>query len=349
MLKGKCIGCKWRYEKKGNGLVVVEICKKGNDLLDADSGNDFLAGSLGNDTLRGGAGNDTLEGGTGNDLYTGGAGADLFVIIEDGNATEITDFQDGIDLLQFPDGISFSDLRIQNESDGAVGIRFSGALGGDIDTSGSAVFLQSTDISQISAADFVGLDAPPEEPDTNNIVGTEGDDSLVGTDGDNNISGLSGNDTLDGGAGNDTLDGGAGNDIVRGEDGNDLIVGGDGFDSIGGGAGNDTIDGGGALVSGNEGQDTFILSADTSDLILDFDFINGSDRLVLPEGVSVDDLVTFGGGGLSLNLSLGISGTGLTDVVFASFNNEPNPSLNIDAEQVLFDSAITFEDFQANG
>jgi len=307
----------------------------GRNLLTGGNGNDFIVGGGSNDILNGGAGNDTLDGRFFSDVFTGGAGADTFVVTSDGDFLEITDFEDGVDLIQLPDGVSFSDLNIDNDN-GSVVFSFSGEPGEDINFSGGAVGLNSiTDINQITAADF----APPPEPEPEEGP-SDGDDSLVGTDGDDNIASFAGNDTIDGLEGDDALDGGDGQDILSG------------------GAGNDTIGGGGTdnasdSLSGGEGQDTFILyDDDTLDIITDFDFVNGGDRIVLPQGVAIDDVITRGGGGQSIGLMLGISTPtddgSSNETFFASFENEPGAvgtTGDKSTAEVVLESLVTSREF----
>ena len=162
---------------------------------------------------------------------------------------------------------------------------------------------------------------------SNAIIGTDNNDLLFGTEQDERIDGLDGLDTLRGLAGSDTLDGGAGNDTLRGNRDDDRLFGNSGFDLLFGDRGNDTLEGGkgndllrgGAnddrlfgdsgfdLLSGNNGNDTligglgndtliggagsdsFVLKAESGTDII-FDFVDGSDRFVLGEGLEFDEL-----------------------------------------------------------
>ena len=329
-------------------------------------GDDSLFGTAENDNIDGLAGNDTLDGAGGNDTLAGGAGNNTFVLSLDGSTDELADYnpRNG-DRIVLPEGITAQDLRINNDdldlpptidlinSETGATQQTIAILADPLAFGLEAVGFGATDIrdSFITFAEFTGTEVPPEQPEVNEIVGTEGDDSLAGTEGDDTISGLAGNDTLDGLAGNDVLDGGEGDDSLLGGSENDLIVGGAGRDTIIGGTGNDTLNGGTGSdsISGGEGQDTFVLSADTINNITDFDFINGSDRIVLPEGVGVDDVVTGGGGGRSINLLLGTS----SESFFASFENEPFVIGEITSgkstKDIVLESLVTWEDFQANG
>ncbi|MEM1168496.1 MAG: calcium-binding protein [Cyanobacteria bacterium P01_H01_bin.35] len=134
------------------------------------------------------------------------------------------------------------------------------------------------------------------------IVGNGGDDSIRGYNGNDDLYGNSGNDTLigdrdrdylNGGPdddelhgydGDDELDGGTGNDKLYGDggydgdNGDDTLFGNDGNDNLYGGKGSDFLDGGKDhdvigvtaykedenLVYGGEGNDLFIINADTS-------------------------------------------------------------------------------------
>jgi len=123
----------------------------------------------------------------------------------------------------------------------------------------------------------------PEEP--NEINGTGNNDVISGTDGSDIIKGFDGRDTLKGGAGDDTLIGNNRRDNLVGGAGNDSLRGGSGDDTLDGGLGNDTLTG--------NGNDSFVLRAgDGADLITDY--VIGSDRLLLADGLTADDL-TFSG------------------------------------------------------
>ncbi len=89
-----------------------------------------------------------------------------------------------------------------------------------------------------------------------------------------------GNDELDGGSGRNQLDGGTGNDRMAGGDGTDYLYGGEGDDDLAGLSSTDLIDGG-------AGFDTIRLSLDAPDFIVG---AGQGDKLVLPDGVVVEDL-----------------------------------------------------------
>ena len=132
---------------------------------------------------------------------------------------------------------------------------------------------------------FDGVVDPVDPSEPNEINGTGNNDVLTGTDGIDIIKGFDGQDTLKGGAGDDTLIGNNRSDRLVGGAGNDSLIGGSGEDTLDGGLGNDTLIG--------NGNDSFVLrSGDGEDLITDY--VIGSDRLLLADGLGVDDL-TFEG------------------------------------------------------
>lgn len=115
-------------------------------------------------------------------------------------------------------------------------------------------------------------------------TGTNGDDRLVGT------------------AQNDTLRGEAGNDTLLGRGGNDRLLGGTGNDTLTGGEGQD-------VLTGNRGRDRFVLNSTEgvsrvgrADRITDF--TNGTDGLVLSDGLRFQDLRIRAGNGTLSNSTL---------------------------------------------
>lgn len=131
----------------------------GNDLLSGGAGNDILSGGAGSDTLNGGAGRDTLIGGAGRDVLVGGAGNDEFTgggsndtfIFEDGNgANTVLDFAaaEVIDLSGISGITDVADLFNSHIT----------SVGGNAvidDLSGTTVALNSFDVNDLSAANFV--------------------------------------------------------------------------------------------------------------------------------------------------------------------------------------------------
>ncbi len=126
----------------GNGGNDALFGNNGNDKLYGNLGNDRLLGGGGNDLMLGGGGNDKLTGGKGNDFMRGGAGSDVFVFnasIDEGTDT-IGDFTVGADLIRIGGGITFADVTISENLDGALAswggtsVLFKGISGADLTT-----------------------------------------------------------------------------------------------------------------------------------------------------------------------------------------------------------------------
>lgn len=143
------------------------------------------------------------------------------------------------------------------------------------------------------------------------IEGTNGADTLLGSGGSQHLSGLNGNDSLWGEAGSDCLEGGNGDDLLDGGMGPDLLIG---------GHGNDRLIGGGAAdrLTGGLGADVFVIGAgDHGEADVITDFQPGVDRLELPSGVGVEDLVfagsgIYGAGGTAAALLVTLAGVDTT-------------------------------------
>ena len=121
--------------------------------------------------------------------------------------------------------------------------------------------------------------------------GSSGNDRLLGTNGNDSLIGGNGRDTLNGGSENDSLNGGIDDDILNGNDGDDTLFGGDGQDILRGGADNDSLMGnnGTDILFGNGGNDIFAIEVNSgSDIIRDF--VDNSDLLSLPNGLTFADL-----------------------------------------------------------
>ncbi|MFY0734927.1 calcium-binding protein, partial [Aurantimonas sp. NFXS3] len=161
-----------------------------------------------------------------------------------------------------------------------------------IDETGAVVFRY-----QVSDGDEVVMQTAHLEirlPETEAIVGTDGDDMLIGTPYADLIDGRGGNDMiygresddiLYGGDGNDRLVGGAGNDILWGGRGNDILFGGEGDDTLFGEQGDDLLygDAGNDIIFGGDGNDE-AHGGDGNDYI---DGGVGNDRLFGEDGVDV--------------------------------------------------------------
>ena len=123
-----------------------------NDTLNGGAGNDLLGGGQGADVISGGLGADTLIGWGGNDTLRGDAGADVFVFSTGRDV--VTDFDPGRVGEQIymsnAQGIgSFRDLL----EDGHM--RQAGSNVVIADANGHRMILSGTDLSELSANDFV--------------------------------------------------------------------------------------------------------------------------------------------------------------------------------------------------
>lgn len=233
-----------------------ELCGLGgNDELDGKAGNDKLHGGDGNDTLMGREGKDLLDGGDGNDSINGGSGTDT---IFGGNGDD--------------------DIRASSDdSSEPFGDYVDGGAGNDRINAGSGndVILGGTGNDTIEAG--------------------SGNDYIFETSGSNIINGGSGNDFIVGGQDNDTIFGGAGNDIIIDLFGSNTVNGGAGNDIIfatgmvnQGGSNGSGSSGNRLFASGGDGNDTFVLSLNTT-LFLQ-DFTQSVDTMMLGEGMSLDNL-----------------------------------------------------------
>jgi Ca2+-binding RTX toxin-like protein len=222
----------------GDGDDIVDS-GLGDDIVYGGTGNDTLDGNVGDDTLYGEDGDDILIGGGGDDTIIGGAGNDTIIGGEGADANNAGSGHDTLDYSASDSGVSVNlatGSYSGGHAEGDTGSGVDGLIGSDYDD---------------KLVGFDGMSTDPVNGYTNIFDGGAGDDYIDGAGGD---------DILDGGADNDIILGGSGNDIIEGGSGNDTIYGGTGDDVIAGGDGNDTIYvGSGDMVTGGEGDDTFII------------------------------------------------------------------------------------------
>lgn len=105
------------------------------------------------------------------------------------------------------------------------------------------------DKPQTSAPTTTTASSTMSASESDDMVGTEGDDNIEGNYKNNRMQGLGGNDRLFGRQGNDVIFGNEGNDRLYGGQGNDNLIGGTGDDYLAGGRGTNRLFGG-------EGNDT---------------------------------------------------------------------------------------------
>ena len=220
----------------GNDSRNVILGCDGDDLIRGAAGRDRLDGEKGNDTVRGGQGDDLVQGASGDDVLFGDGGNDR---VQGGAGDDRLDGGAGIDTLS-------GDGGADTLAGGEAGDSLEGGKGAD------------------------SLDGGTGE-DT--MYGGSGHDTLTGDFESDFLSGDGGNDLLFGGAGVDTLRGGSGDDSLLGGADKDFLFGGTGSDTLDGEAGADTLEGGRGddlfhffgggrdLAHGQDGNDTFDLSA----------------------------------------------------------------------------------------
>ncbi len=257
----------------GTSGADVFYGEAGDDTLTGNSGDDTLYGGTGNDSLSGKNNNDTLVGGAGDDYLDGGSGNDLY-IYHSGHDT-IYDYYNGTDTLRLAEGWAAEDVVLRRYTDDLrhLTIELNGG------TANSIVIERQFNSSyyHIETLDFDGDDAITLGALQIETHGSEAADEIDGI-----TSGASLNDIIYGFGGNDTIDGGSGNNYIDGGDGNDTLEAGNGADTLIGGAGNDYMDGG-------SGNDTYIY---TSGLDTIYDYYNGTDKLIMSGGITINDLTT---------------------------------------------------------
>jgi Ca2+-binding RTX toxin-like protein len=211
MSKGTKRNDKWR----GTSGTDVFLALAGNDLCIAGGGNDRVSSGAGNDTILGGAGNDNLIGGDGDDDITGGAGNDR---IDGGAGDDTLDGGSGNDLINGGEG---NDTIVG----GSGRDRLFGGLGDD-NIAGDA---GNDTVDGGDGNDFLdggsGFDT---------ILGGLGDDQIEGGDDNDLLDGGDGNDDIAGNKGDDRMIGGLGDDVLDWDDGDgsDIMSGNDGTDTI---------------------------------------------------------------------------------------------------------------------
>ncbi|MEO0450959.1 MAG: Ig-like domain-containing protein, partial [Pseudomonadota bacterium] len=178
---------------------------EGNDTLNGGPGNDFVFGGNGDDQLIGGEGADFLDDFSGNNTFDGGPGFDLLYLepfIRDGERDTDTNTIiftptsgiDVVELIQLPDGTpvaSFDPARDLIDVT-AFGITAAEALSlvRDDDVYDTVVdfggenqlFLDGIEVSEVTTANFVGVEPPPPDTDFNIISALVGKENLRGTD-----------------------------------------------------------------------------------------------------------------------------------------------------------------------
>jgi hypothetical protein len=194
------------YSDRVNALTISmdDVAGDGeageNDNVGSDV--EVLVGGAGPDVLSGNAADNTIYGNAGDDVLTGREGADT---LGGGDGNDTLAGGDGADVLQGNDGI---DTTTYAGAAGGVRVTLDGKPGD-------------------------GAVGENDSVDTENVIGSTGDDVLIGNAGPNALGGGDGNDRILGGAAADALDGGNGDDILQTLDGEtDQVVCGEGTDGV---------------------------------------------------------------------------------------------------------------------
>ena len=265
-------------DKSAGAPVTVNLASGGGSFGEFDT-------YTGVENLTGGAGNDRLIGTIGSNDINGAGGDDVL----DGRA--------GPDNLEGSGGNDTVDYSAPGRTPGITANLGGGADDGNVDdqTAGVGPFDNVTN--------------------TENVIGTNGDDVINGTGSNNQFQGLGGDDTIEALGGHDILLGGTGADNLSGSGGDDIIDPGSesgGPDNTGVGNG-DTVDGGGGgqdVVSYAERTEgvTVILNGTTAnggageqDGIQGIEAIVGGSGNDLLTGNNDDNVISGGGGDDALN------------------------------------------------
>jgi Ca2+-binding RTX toxin-like protein/LysM repeat protein len=259
----------------------------GDDTITGGYYNDNLNGGLGHDKLNGNSGHDTINAGKGYDQVTGGSGNDNYIFNKGDGTLEIMD-ANGYDKLILGKDINKTDIKITQEADGFVYLRF--------DSSADVIkFKQSTSTGGL-AIDRIDFTEGGTISSTQILASiktlTDNNDTLTGNKyGTNNIKALAGNDIITGGRyATNNINGGAGNDTIKGGYYNDNLNGGLGHDKLNGNSGHDTINAGKGYdqVTGGSGNDNYIFNK--GDGTLEIMDANGYDKLILGKDINKADI-----------------------------------------------------------
>jgi len=234
-------------------IATADAIAHGRTDTASDNEGDWLAGNAGDDILVAGADNDVLTGGAGQDLLIAGAGDDF--ILGDADYT--------------PQYILESSSRY---NEGGIDWYHTSTAPFDWSVTPQGGTFLFAPVTGLVNPEGGGADVIYAGKGKDYAWGGVGNDVAFGEEGDDYLMGEAGNDILLGGVGSDYLYGDgdsatqpiAGNDYLDGGEGNDNIYGMAGDDILIGGKGDDTLYGG-------QGRDTYIISADGKDRIVDAD------------------------------------------------------------------------------
>lgn len=263
----------------------------GGDTLLGNAVANTIAGGPGDDTIRGRAGADTLIGGSGDDLLEGGLGGDTLA-----------------------GGLGIDTLTYENSAD-AVTVSLAGGFSVNRGQTGNLGDGGDTIVT-----------FPPLQV-SENLIGSQFDDSLTGNAENNRIWGLGGDDDIFGLAGNDWLSGGPGVDELFGGTGDDtwvFIQANDANDTFDGGPGRDTLDGSDPSNCGIT-VDTVSGVFNGNLVLTDVENINGTPCADTLRGSAADNLINGNGGDDIIEGRAGddgLNGGAGNDIVIGGLGND---------------------------
>ncbi len=334
------------YDSLGNVEVTTTEVPGRNDRLYGGETDDTLRGLAGSDILAGGRGNDTLWADT--PPATATPVIDALTAGETGSAQggrgDFLNGQDNDDILV---GSAARDLLVGGQGrDLLIGGAGNDMLWGDGIVGDPADTWEFSFTKTTYTVNDITYTYDPAAGD---------DDALYGGAGDDMLAGLGGNDLLEGGIGDDALYGGNGKDVLLGSEGNDYLNAGagdtTGGDWLDGGAGDDELIGsdmadiliggsGNDTLNGGAGRDTYFVSADGKDRIVDPD----RDSIVFIGDGVVPGQIKLRKGSLLLDFGNG------AELHIDNFDAaDPLSNASVEAFQFADGSSLTWEELLAKG
>jgi Ca2+-binding RTX toxin-like protein len=327
----------------GGGGANTIYGDSGNDTLYGEAGKDTLYGGVGNDTLTGGAGNDTFvyANGDGNDTIKDYAVGQDTLQISSGSISKTALANSNKDLVFT---VGTGKITLSNAATMAISLKDSR---GSYTASNTAITLGSDFTGTMNAGNYLAsvktIDGR-KVTKAANITGNAQDNTIYAGQAGGTIDGGAGNDTLYGGAGSDTFVYSGGHDTVYDYSvadiirlasttftgstfsGNDVIlnlansgnitvkdakginirlVDSEGTEQTINNSGSGTIDDN--IVSGSEGEDTFIYSPGDGDTIIK-GYAEGEDTLQIAGGTVTNTQIVNG----NIVLTVGDAGNTIT-------------------------------------
>jgi Ca2+-binding RTX toxin-like protein len=287
----------------GSSLEVLRLNGLSNTSGSGNALANSLFGNAGNNVLNGDGGNDTLDGGAGDDTLLGGDGEDVFIY---DSADNSIDGGAGTDEVQSPVSItlaggrftSVENIRLTGSSnlnaagDFLANIIYGNAGNNSLDGAGGKDTLiagDGNDTLNGGKADGVsdslvggkGDDLYILDSALDSIFDEEGNDTVLATSSvnlgsslgagieniilSNDLSVADANINATGNASANSITGNAGNNQLDGGGGADTLIGGAGFDILNGGTADGQVD----FLQGGEGNDRYIVTDSTPDVIRD--------------------------------------------------------------------------------